>query len=119
MTVDLELADRFVRHLRIYARGEGQAITAVELCPALGLKPNGQGRRHLRACVHHAIESGELVASGQNGYWIPATEAEARGSAARLRSEAREMEQRAQATERLAARMFAPQDLFSGLEESA
>lgn len=119
MTVDLELAARFVAHLRVYARGEANAITAVALCPALGLPATAQSRRHFRAATHWAIESGTLVCSGQSGYWIPATEAEARGTAARLRSEAREMEQRAKATERLAARWFGPPDLLALIEETA
>lgn len=126
MTVDLELADRFVRHLQLYARGEEQAITAVDLCPALGLEPTAQNRRMLRGCVHHAVETGTLVCAGQRGYFVPASETEARGTAARLRSEAREMERRADETERLAERMFTlarplpvDQELFGNLEESA
>jgi hypothetical protein len=126
MTVDLELAERFVAYLRIHARGEDRAITAAKLCPALGLPPTAQSRRHLRAAAHHAVESGTLVCSGQNGYWIPASEDEARGTAARLRSEAHEMLKRADETERLAERAFAlgrtlpaPQDLFGMMEVEA
>lgn len=119
MTVDVELAARFVAFLRLNARGEAKAITAAELCPQLGLPSTAQSRRHLRAAAHWAIEDGTLVCSGQAGYWIPATEDEARGTAARLRSEAREMEQRAEATERLARRMFAPATLLDAIEAAS
>lgn len=119
MTVDLELADRFVRHLRIYARGEAKAITAVELCPALGLPATAQSRRHLRAAANWAIRNDRLICAGSRGYFSPTTESEARGTAARLRSEAHEMLARAESTERLAERAFvvarplpAPQSLL-------
>lgn len=116
MRVDLELAARFVRYLQRYAHGESHAITAVELCPALGIKATAQGRRHLRAAAHWAIEHGHLVCAGQAGYFVPASEHEARGTAARLRSEAIELRERADATVRLAERTFAhlyaPQSLF-------
>jgi hypothetical protein len=126
MTVDLDLADRFVRHLQRYARGEAKAITAVDLCPALGLKPTAQARRHFRAAAHWAIENGHLICAGQRGYFAPASEDEANGTAAQLDSEADEMRKRADATRRLARRQFVlarplpvPQDLLALLDCAA
>lgn len=107
MTVDLELYPRFMAFLRAHARGEAHAITAKTLCPALGLEATPQARRHLRACAQHASASGDLVCSGNAGYYVPASADEARGASARLRAEAFELLKRADQADRLTQEAFA------------
>lgn len=105
-TPDLELSDRFVRYLRGFAVGEKQAQTAVTICTALGLEPTETNRRTLRACSQHLNQAGVLVCSGQSGYFVPSTPAEATASARRWRSDARELSKRADRLERLARDAF-------------
>ena len=101
-----DLDDRFVSYLQSYAVGAEQAQTAVTICAALGLVPNEQSRRMLRACSQQAIRSGRLVCAGQRGYYVPATAAEVLASTSRLRSEASELWKRAKRVDLLAAERF-------------
>lgn len=107
MTVDLQLCDRFVAFLRSFARGEAHAMTAATVCAGLGLPGTPQDKRNLRACAQHASKAGHLVCSGNSGYFVPASAEEAKGTSARLRSEAHELLARADRTERLMAEAFA------------
>ena len=107
MTVDLQLCDRFVAFLQSFARGEAHAMTAATICSGLGLPGTLNDKRQLRACAQHASKAGHLVCSGNSGYFVPASAEEAKGTSARLRSEAHELLARADRTERLMAETFA------------
>lgn len=106
MTGDVDLSDRFVAYLQSYAVGAEKAQTAVTICAALGLEPNEQSRRLLRACCAEAIRSGRLVCSGQRGYFVPANPGEVLAGTSRLRAEASELWKRAKRADQLAAEQF-------------
>lgn len=103
---DATLRDRFVAYLRGNARGRDSALTARRLCPVFGLPVTESGMRVFRALVHEAIESGELICTGNTGYYVPSSLDEIRETVGRLRSEAHELLERASATERLARECF-------------
>ena len=109
MTADID--DRFVSYLHAYAVGADKAQTAVTICAALGLAPNEQSRRILRACAQQASRDGHLVCSGQKGYYVPSSPAEVQASTARLRAEAGELWKRAKRVDQLAAERFELRDL--------
>lgn len=106
MNDDLELYDRFVAYLKAYAVGQGQAQTAVTICLALGLEPDESSRRQLRACAEQADARGDLVCSGQTGYYLPASPQEVFAATAPWKSQARQMSKRARRMEERAAELF-------------
>lgn len=107
MTVDLELAERFVKLLQAHARGEAKAMTANTILAALDLKATDNNRREIRACAQHAVQQmGHLICSGSAGYFTPATPEEVATACGRLRSEAYELIRRAKRAEELAAEHF-------------
>jgi hypothetical protein len=111
MNDDRELYDRFVAYLRAVAVGANHAQTAVTICAALGLEPNEQSRRSLRACAHQASRCGVLVCSGQSGYYLATSPQDVQPTTARLRREAGELWKRAQRMDQLAAVTFVIREL--------
>jgi hypothetical protein len=108
MTDTVDLYDRFLAYLRAYAVGAAHAQTAVTICAALGLEPNENSRRQLRACAHQASRSGALICAGQRGYYVPSSPDEVKATTNRLRSDAGELWERAKRMEQIAERAFAP-----------
>lgn len=95
-----------VAYLRQHAVGESHAVTASVLCRAIGIQPTEQGKRIIRGIVHQAVARGELICSGQSGYFVPATREEAESSLGRLTAEARSLRMRAEAARRLVIEKF-------------
>jgi hypothetical protein len=106
VTVTDDQVRDFVTYLEAHACGAAKAITAKKLCVPLGLPATHSGARTLRACAHAAIENGTLVCATGRGYFIPASLAEAEETAARLKSEANELHQRARLTLQLARERY-------------
>lgn len=103
--VDGEQVSRFVAHLQEHALGRANAQTARQLSRSLHLGPNGD--RLLRALAHAATEAGIVVCTGNSGYWLPETQAEAEETIGRLYSQGTEMIRRANALRALVSRRFA------------
>lgn len=91
----------FVLRLRDCATGKANAKTARELRARYGYHD-----RTLRALVHGANEAGHLVVAGNDGYYVPLTEAEVLEPIGRLRSQGLEMLARARQMQELAAMAF-------------
>lgn len=100
---------RFIAHLTEHARGRAHAKTAKEISRALGLGVHGD--RILRALAHHATDDGIVVCTGNAGYWLPETEAEAEETIGRLRSQGVDMLQRADTLSKLVHQQFHPTQL--------
>ena len=99
----------FVDYLTTHAQGRGNAKTSRHIIAALALGKHGD--RILRALAHAATESGHLICTGNDGYWLPATADEAEETIGRLHSQGQEMLRRAQSLRTLVHQKFhaAPQ----------
>lgn len=89
-------------------RGEGaeHAITAGDLCLALGMTPTESAKRVVRAVISAMPEAGFLVVGDDHGYLIPATEREADASLGRMAKQIEASTRRMDAVKRLLGRKF-------------
>ena len=100
-----EQVSAFYAFLRSRGRGQAHAIKALELANRLGLTGSREAKeRQMRALHNACIESQRAVCSGNAGYWIPASMAEVQESTRRWRSQAADMNRKAQLLEEAAAR---------------
>jgi hypothetical protein len=94
-------------YLKAHANGLSNAKTARHLAAALHLGKNGD--RVLRALANAATASGLLICTGNEGYWLPATQAEAEETIGRIASQGAKMLQRANELRALVAQKYAVQ----------
>lgn len=97
--------DAFVDALPV---GRGQALTARQLAPRLGLH-GANADRTIRSLAEHATLQGHLLCADNGGYFRPESADEAAETIGRLRSQGSKMLERARTLQALADREFVGQ----------
>lgn len=100
MTADI------LRILRERGEGAEHAITAGDLCLALGMTPTESAKRVVRAVISAMPEAGFLVVGDDHGYLIPAEACEADASLGRMAKQIETTTRRMDAVKRLIGRKF-------------
>jgi hypothetical protein len=91
--------------LQRHAQGRANAKTARWLVANLGMN-KATGDRLLRAIANAATENGLLICTGNAGYWLPDSLAEAEETIGRLHSQGVQMLERAKEMRALVDRHF-------------
>lgn len=103
---DQSSLEAFCACLTQHAYGRTNAKTARQLCRLLGLSTDGD--RTLRALANAATDAGQLICTGNDGYWLPADPSEAEETIGRLQSQGVQMLERARQLRTLVERHFTP-----------
>lgn len=101
----------FVDCLRQHANGKDNAKRGAKLALLLGFKRHAD--RQLRALKQAAINANILVCSGNDGYWLPRSRAEADETIGRVKSQAFAMMHEARAIEKLCDKQFGKPETVS------
>ncbi len=91
--------------------GRAQALTAAQLCLALGYvdaagEPTENHKRHVRLLAQHAVDSDRLICSDDTGYFIPVSAEEMSEMFGRFESQIDLMRERLRKLRALSDRLF-------------